>query len=100
MVATFERNSSGVISIEKMVSQKSTSDVRVSAHQHPPEAKERVLTRGASFVGHPGSWDGDTIPSKCGGGEHTQVIAIVFVSFLGLGLGLIVGVGISGWGMK
>jgi len=64
MVAKFEINSGEVISIEKILSQKSTSNVRVSGHQHPQEAKGLVLARGAGFAGHPGSLSVGTIASK------------------------------------
>ena len=97
MAVMFERASADVISIENIVSQKSKSDVRVSAHRHQLEAKGWVRTRGVDFARHPSLLDADTATPKWGCREHTQVIVIAFAPPLGLGLVLIV---TFGWRVK
>jgi len=97
MAATLERTSADVISIENIVSQKSGSDVWVSARRHPLEAKGWVLARGGGFARHPSSSDADAVTPERGCGEHTQVIAIAIGPPFGLGLVLIV---VFNWRVK
>ena len=61
-VSIFESPSADVISVEKMVSQKGTSDIRVNVY--PLQAKERIRTGGAGFIGHVDSSDVGPVTSR------------------------------------
>jgi len=69
MVAIFEKTSADVVSVERVVSQKSASDARVSAYSW--RGKGWMLAKGACVAGHLGSSE---VQVRLCCGKHTKVI--------------------------
>ena len=75
----FERPCADVTSIEEMVSQKSASDLWVSAY--PLQEKGWKPARGASFVGHAGSSGGGSVTSGGAAGGTTGSSRLIYPYF-------------------